>query len=173
MRHEVGHFYWDRIVRDMGRLESCRAVFGDDERDYAEALQTHYRNGPVPNWQERYVSSYAGAHAWEDFAETWAHYLHIVDSLETASAFGLEVHPEMTADPNLHVEIRLDPYHKRDFGRLIAAWLPLTYAMNQMNRSMGLGDMYPFILSADAIRKLAFIHGLVHARPGEPIRLAA
>jgi hypothetical protein len=172
-RHEVGHYYWDRLVRDGGHLAECRAVFGNDEENYEEALKRHYTEGAPANWQEHFVSTYATTHAWEDFAETWAHYLHIVDSLETASAFGLEVHPEMTADPDLHVEIRLDPYHERDFGRLIAVWLPLTYAMNQMNRSMGLGDMYPFILSADAIRKLAFIHGLVHARPGEPIQLAA
>jgi len=170
-RHEVGHYYWDHLVRDGGHLTECRALFGDDEEDYNEALKRHYKEGAPANWQEHFVSTYATTHAWEDFAETWAHYLHIVDSLETASAFGLEVHPVATPDPDLHVKIRLDPYQERDFNRLIAAWLPLTYAMNQMNRSMGMGDLYPFILSADAIRKLAFVHGLVHARPGEWISL--
>jgi hypothetical protein len=172
-RHEVGHYYWDRLVRDGGHLAECRALFGDDEASYEEALKRHYKEGAPADWQQHFVSTYATTHAWEDFAETWAHYLHIVDSLETASAFGLEVHPTSTPDPDLHVAVHLDPYREQDFDRLIAAWLPLTYAMNQMNRSMGLGDLYPFILSADAIRKLAFVHALVHARPGERISLAA
>jgi hypothetical protein len=92
-RHEVGHYFWDVIVRDGGKLEACRAVFGDDTIDYGEALQHHYREGPPPDWQTSFVSAYAATHPWEDFAETWSHYLHIVDTLEMASAFGIKVHP--------------------------------------------------------------------------------
>ena len=161
-RHEVGHYYWDRLVRDRGFQAESRAVFGDDEADYTEALQRHYKHGPPPGWQDSYVSSYATTHAWEDFAETWAHYLHIIDSLETASAFGLEVHPDVTRDPDFQTDSRVDPYAPGDFSRLLDAWLPLTYAMNSMNRSMGLADLYPFILSAPVVQKLAFIHDLVH-----------
>jgi hypothetical protein len=92
-RHEVGHFYWDVLVRDGTRLAECRAVFGNDEEDYGEALQRHYDKGVPSNWQENYISSYATTHAWEDFAETWAHYLHIIDTLEMARSLGMTVRP--------------------------------------------------------------------------------
>jgi hypothetical protein len=161
-RHEVGHYYWDRLVRDRGMLDECRAVFGDDEADYAEALKRHYENGPPPEWRESFVSAYATTHAWEDFAETWSHYLHIIDSLETAQAFGLEVHPSLTPEAGLHAADIADPYGPGDFKALVDAWLPLTFAMNSMNRSMGLADLYPFILAAPVIEKLSFIHDLVH-----------
>ena len=172
-RHEVGHYYWDRLVRDQGLLAECRAVFGDDEADYAEALKTHYRDGAPADWQANYVSTYATTHAWEDFAETWAHYLHIIDTLETASAFGIEVHPTVTRAPDLQATVRgVDPYRPGDFQVLVEAWLPLTYAMNSMNRSMGLADLYPFILSTPVIDKLAFIHDLVHRPRGRAQKAA-
>ena len=161
-RHEVGHFYWDHLVRDQGLQAECRAMFGDDEADYGAALKAHYRDGAPADWQRSYVSSYATTHAWEDFAETWAHYLHIVDTLETAAAHGLEVHP--TIGDARETRIGFDPYAPGDFTRMIEAWLPLTTAMNSMNRSMGLADLYPFVLSAPVIEKLGFIHGLVHRR---------
>ena len=162
-RHEVGHYYWDRLVRDGGKLDECRALFGDDRADYQAALRKHYQDGPPADWQAAYVSTYATTHAWEDFAETWAHYLHIVDCLETASAFGLEVHPGLGPEAALHDNIHVDPYAPGEFALLVDAWLPLTYALNAMNRSMGLSDLYPFILSAPVIKKLGFIHALVHA----------
>ncbi len=162
-RHEVGHFYWNVLVRDRGQEEACRAMFGDDRQDYGEALERHYAQGAPANWQDNFVSTYATAHAWEDWAETWAHYLHIIDSLETAAAFGLEVHPSIDADDLLHAEPAADPYGERRFDRLAETWLPLTIALNAMNRSMGLGDLYPFVLSPAVISKLSFIHDLVHA----------
>lgn len=165
-RHEVGHYYWDRLVRDEGHLDECRAVFGDDEEDYNEALKRHYAEGPPTDWREHFVSAYATTHAWEDWAESWAHYLHIVDSLDTANAFGLEVHPSLTQDPALHAETRFDSYAPGDFKRLTDAWIPLTFALNSMNRSMGLVDLYPFVLSEPVIQKLAFIHELVHRSRG-------
>ncbi len=171
-RHEVGHYYWDRLVRDQGNLAACRAVFGDDEASYADALKVHYKEGAPADWQENFVSTYATTHAWEDFAETWAHYLHIIDTLETAGAFGLEVHPTVTTDPDLHADLAVDPYKPGNFDKLVDAWLPLTFAMNSMNRSMGLNDLYPFILSAPVIDKLAFIHDLVH-RPRVAAQQAA
>lgn len=164
-RHEIGHYYWDRLVRDGGQLEACRAVFGDDTEDYEAALKRHYSEGVPANWQENFVSAYATTHAWEDFAETWAHYLHIVDSLETSTAFGLEVHPEIEADPALNTESHVDPYRAGGFERLMDVWIPLTIALNAMNRSMGLGDLYPFVLSPAVVRKLSYIHDLVHAAP--------
>lgn len=163
-RHEVGHYYWDKLVRDGGKLDSFRALFGDDRLDYGQALQTHYQNGAPANWQASFVSAYATMHPWEDWAETWAHYLHIVDTLEMASAFGIKVSPEVSDDPNLEAEIDFDPYRARSFSRVIEAWLPLSYAVNSLNRSMGQPDLYPFVLAPAAIEKLNYVHKLVHGQ---------
>ncbi len=163
-RHEVGHFYWDVLVRDGGRLAECRAVFGDDEEDYGEALKRHYEEGVPPNWQENYISAYATTHAWEDFAETWAHYLHIVDCLEMARAFGMSVRPEGDQTGLLAAEADVDVYGPGDFEPLIRTWLPIAFALNSVNRCMGQSDLYPFVLSPAVEKKLAFIHRLVHDR---------
>jgi hypothetical protein len=162
-RHESGHYFWDRLVRDRKPIEAFRELFGDERADYAEALQTHYEQGPPTDWRERFVSAYASVHPWEDFAETWAHYLHIVDSLETAAAFGLAVHPRATGKTDFHADIRLDPYAAADIVTLVNAWLPLTYAVNSLNRSLGQPDLYPFVLTPASIRKLGFVRQLVHA----------
>jgi len=165
-RHEIGHHYWDVLVRDApdaeARLAACRAVFGDDRADYNEALKAHYANGAPADWQDHFVSAYATAHPWEDFAETWAHYLHIVDTLETAAAYGVDLHPIAVADEALVAEIHFDPHHPGAFDKLMQAWLPLTLAVNSLNRSMGQPDLYPFILSPSAIEKLAYVHALIH-----------
>ncbi|MBC6716846.1 putative zinc-binding peptidase [Aurantimonas sp. DM33-3] len=166
-RHEVGHWYWDRLVRDGGALDACRAIFGDDTVDYGDALQTHYANGPKPNWQDEYVSSYAGAHAWEDFAETWAHYFHIVDTLETGHSWGVIVNPRVDEAGLLSTRIDFDVFSEGVTTQEIAgAWLPLSAALNSFNRSMGHQDLYPFVLSETVIGKLGFIHDLVHGRIG-------
>lgn len=163
-RHEIGHYFWDRLVeRDPRLLEICRNLFGDDRIDYAEALKKHYAEGAPANWQNDYVSMYATTHPWEDFAETWAHYLHIVDTLETAGAFGLKVKPRR-ARGALAAEIDFDPYRAPTMEKLINAWLPIEFATNSLNRSMGQMDLYPFVLSPKVIGKLAFMHALTHAR---------
>ncbi|HEY0418666.1 MAG TPA: putative zinc-binding peptidase [Acetobacteraceae bacterium] len=161
-RHEVGHHYWDILVRDGGRLEQCRAVFGDDRQDYGAALQAHYAGGAPLDWQEHFISAYASAHPWEDFAETWAHYLHMVDTLEMATAFGLRVRPRVDKDRELAAEMDIDPYQARGVRQLVDAWLPLTFAMNSLNQCMGEAELYPFILSPAVIHKLGFIHDLLH-----------
>jgi hypothetical protein len=163
-RHEVGHHYWDLLVRDGGRLDACRAVFGDEREDYAKALKRHYDEGAPPNWQNFFVSSYATSHPWEDFAETWAHYLHIVDTLEMAAAFGLRVRPQITGGKDLEATIDIDPYRAGDVRALIREWLPLIFALNSLNQAMGQADLYPFILSPKVIEKLGFIHELVRDR---------
>lgn len=161
-RHEVGHYFWDLLIRDGERLGECRAVFGDDSRDYGAALQAHYRDGPPADWQEHYVSAYATCHPWEDWAETWAHYLHIVDTLEMASAFGISVQPRVTRDETLAAQIDLDPYEASDIEPITDAWVPLTLAVNSLNRAMGNPDLYPFVLTAAVIQKLRFVHDVVH-----------
>ena len=162
-RHEVGHYFWDKLVRDGGRLDACRAVFGDDSQDYGAALQRHYNEGAPADWQEHFVSAYATTHPWEDFAETWAHYLHIIDTLETASSFGLRVQPKLDRTGGMHARIDYDPYREPDFNRIIDDWLPLAFAVNSLNRSMGQPDLYPFVLAPAVITKLGFIHDLVRS----------
>lgn len=161
-RHEVGHYYWERLVRDGLWLESFRTLFGDERQDYTACLQAHHGQGPPPDWQERFVSGYASAHPWEDFAETWAHYLHMVDTLETADAFGLRIDPKAGRDPGLAMAIDFDPYRQGDFDVLVQTWLPLTYAINSLNHSMGQPDLYPFVLAPTVMGKLRFVHGLVY-----------
>lgn len=161
-RHEVGHYFWDLLVRDGGLLEACRTVFGDETADYGAALQTYYANGATANWQENFISAYATSHPWEDFAETFAHYLHIVDTLEMARAFGLYVHPRLARPGEFDAQVDFDPYTVRDPSALIETWIPLSNALNSLSRTMGLLDIYPFILSPPVVAKLSAIHDIVH-----------
>ena len=158
-RHEIGHYYWDRLVRDGGRLQPFRDVFGDESVDYGGALQRHYNEGPPPDWPIRYISSYATAHPWEDFAESWAHYLHIVDALETARSYGINVRARLTEAKDARIDF--NPYAAPSARRLIDAWVPLTVALNGVNRSMGQHDLYPFVLNETVMRKLEYIHDLI------------
>jgi hypothetical protein len=158
LRHEIGHYYWDRLIRDSDRLEGFRALFGDERQDYAEALKNHYDNGAQANWQERFVSAYASTHPWEDWAETWAHCLHITDALETADSCGLSLQPARDAEPKLSaMQAPPNPAGRR-FDLMIQRWFPLTYLLNNLNRGLGLGDAYPFVLSPQVIEKLRFVH---------------
>ncbi|WFU09753.1 putative zinc-binding metallopeptidase [Rhizobium sp. CB3090] len=158
-RHETGHFIWNKLIRDRNQLDAFRVVFGDERADYDAALQRHYDNGPPPNWQENFISAYASAHPWEDFAECFAHYLHIVDTLETARSFGLAVDPrgyhEMAA------EVDFNPYRAESAEQLVSAWIPLSVAINSIQRSMGQRDSYPFILSPPVVTKLEYLHGVI------------
>ena len=165
-RHEIAHYYWDRLIADTGHLEKFRATFGDEQRDYGEALQQHYADGPPADWQSNYVSAYASTHPWEDFAETWAHYFHIIDTLESARAFGIIVLPRVPAGAELATTISFDP-HKAKVGQIIDSWTGLSIAVNEINRSMGLPDLYPFVLAPAVVAKLTFIHESIHA-PRQP-----
>lgn len=163
-RHEIGHYYWDRLVKDGGQVDAFRALFGDESVDYQTALQNYYASTPPDDWRERYVSQYATAHPWEDFAETFAHFLHIVDTLETAYAFGLRIRPKSAGREDLSATIDFNPYREVAFDAIIDAWTPLTVAVNSINRSMGQPDLYPFTPGPGAIEKLAFIDALIHGR---------
>ena len=160
-RHEIGHFYWDKLVRDTDELEGFRAIFGDERPDYQQALSRYYAEGPPPNWRETHISAYATMHPWEDFAETWAHYLHIVDTLEMAYAFGLRVSPRVAVDSAPQMEIDRNPYGVETMGDLIGEWLPVVFAVNSLNRSMGQQDLYPFVLSPNAIAKMDFVSRVI------------
>ena len=162
-RHEVGHYYWDRLVDGTPWLDLFREVFGDERDDYNSALQRNYQYGPPPDWSSRFVSAYASAHPWEDFAETWAHYLHMADSLDTARSFGLKAGEVTTELENHKPEALLrpdDPDAVR-FLSFLNQWTALTAVMNELTRSMGQQDFYPFVLAPAAVAKLQFVHMVI------------
>jgi hypothetical protein len=166
VRHEVGHYFWPILVERGGALEEFRTRFGDERVDYAAALREHYASEPMGGWQAQYVSGYATAHPWEDWAETFAHYLHIRDTLQTASAYGLWIggpDAPVRADPAMPLA-SLPTDDAETIQELVAMWLPLTYALNQVNRSMGRDDLYPFVLAPLVVDKLGFVHRLVRER---------
>ena len=157
-RHESGHYYWDRLLAgDEHLLRAFRDRFGDEGADYPSALQRHYEQGPPGDWNDAYVTAYATVHPWEDWAETWAHYLHLVDTLETATALGVTV-PDPDGGP---------PGPTTPFDALLARWTILTVALNELNRSMGQPDLYPFVLPPPAVAKLRFVHEVVSG-PAHP-----
>ena len=164
LRHEVGHYYWDRMIGPTKRLDSFRQMFGDERADYGAALEAHYQNGPRADWQAQFVSAYASSHPWEDWAETWAHYLHMVDSLETAYESGLWINPRRRSDPRFEPKRPFSANHVGPFDRMIKRWLSLTYILNDFNRGLGLQDAYPFVLSDAVIGKLEFVHETVAAQ---------
>jgi hypothetical protein len=160
-RHEIGHYYWPVLVSDGAALDACRALFGDDRADYGEAVARHYSadDAPDEDWTPNYISRYATMHPYEDWAECFAHYLHILDALQTASSFHLSPRPSPDGeiDPTR-------PHGAATFGAVIDQWLELSYGLNQVNQSMGRPDLYPFVLTPAVIRKLAFIDRVVTQR---------
>ena len=167
-RHESGHYYFDRLVVDSQWIDGFRELFGDERADYGEALQRHYNDGPVADWEERFVSSYASSHPWEDWAETWAHYLHMLDTLETAHACGLSLKPAKADEPSLD-GVTL-PSKTGTFDETLSDWFALTYVLNSLNRSIGMPDSYPFKLSTPVLEKLAFVHQVVDSYKATGIR---
>ena len=165
-RHESGHYYFDRLVAETPWIDSYRELFGDERQDYGDALKRHYENGPVADWEERFVSSYASSHPWEDWAETWAHYLHMIDTLETAHSCGLSLKPAKADEPELD-KITL-PMKSGAFEETLSDWFALTYVLNSLNRSIGMPDSYPFKLSTPVLEKLEFVHKVVREQMGKP-----
>ncbi|HEX5909856.1 MAG TPA: putative zinc-binding metallopeptidase [Thermoleophilaceae bacterium] len=150
LRHEIGHYYQPIVVADW---DACRSLFGDEREDYQQAMNRHYEHGAPDDWPQRYVSAYATMHPWEDWAETFAHYLHIADTVQTALAYGVRVEGPPGLAPM--------PPDEGEFSTILASWLPLTYALNALNRSMGAEDLYPFVLVPPVIEKLEFVHQCV------------
>ena len=151
LRHESAHFYFKLLTAKPERLLECRALFGDERDDYQNALNNYYATGPRTNWNEQFISAYASSHPAEDFAETFAHFLHITDALESAHAGGLI--PE-TAQA------------ERDDW--ISTWIELSITLNEVNRSLGADDAYPFLLSEPVKLKLKFIDRLVRQLAEQP-----
>jgi hypothetical protein len=161
-RHEIGHYYWGLLVRDTKFLERYRHLFGSEQSDYTQALNQYYKFGAPANWQAGYISPYATAHSWEDWAETWAHFMHMRDALEIASDFGLAGKP-----------ILLDPHEKSGRTHLsanqttceevIGSWSELAVSLNGFIHSMGLPDLYPLALTPAVVAKLGFIYEVIDA----------
>ncbi len=143
-RHESGHYYFRLLVNNAERFAEFRELFGDERLDYASALQRYYSE--PKSRDPDYISAYAESHPLEDWAEVWAHYLHMIDTLETAGFYGM---PQGVRD------------HREDLGQLLLKWSRLTILLNSLNRSMGMEDAYPFVLSAATVAKLGFIHDLL------------
>jgi hypothetical protein len=163
-RHEIGHYFEMRLIDGTPRVDEFRKFFGDERADYQAALDKHYKQGAPPGWPQHFVSQYASMHPYEDFAETWAHYLHMVETLETARSYGLALRPQPVGGATLP-ELRAPKLDFDDFDDLISSWVPLTLAMNSLNRAMGMPDLYPFVLSEAARTKLRFVHDLIESSP--------
>jgi hypothetical protein len=156
-RHEIGHYYWDRLVGKSHWLATYRTLFGDERVDYGTALRIHYEEGAPANWADQFISEYASSHPWEDWAETWAHVMHMVDALETSQEVGLSVTPARADEPSL--AIPREPVYARiaDFDELLSEWTSLTYVLNNLTRGLGLPDAYPFVISPTVIKKLSLV----------------
>jgi hypothetical protein len=162
-RHESGHYYWDRVIKNSQYIDEYRELFGDERIDYQHAMQNYYDNGPTENWQNVWISAYASMHSWEDWAETWAHYMHMVDTLETANQFKFSIAGSQLGNP-LHAHPYNDPLTtEKNFTKLFEDWCKLTASLNALNRSMGLDDAYPFVVSISALNKLRFVHRVIEA----------
>jgi len=162
-RHEIGHYYWDLLVEPTPWIEGFRELFGDEREDYAAALRNHYDNGAPPDWANRFVTNYASSHPWEDWAETWAHYLHMADTADTAMSFGVDAqNVELAGDLFEMGDLwRPDDAGAASFLDFLNGWVRLTNVLNELSRSMGQPDYYPFVLPRAAVGKLQFIHMVI------------
>ncbi len=147
VRHETGHWFWAAGVDRAFDVADFRNAFGDERADYAAALDAHYATADDGSWRDAFVSRYASSHPWEDFAESWAHLLHLLDTLETAVAHGLVRQPT------------------GDFDDLWSGWTACTVALNELNRSMGTDDPFPFVVAPPAVEKIRFVARAVGLRP--------
>ena len=172
-RHEVGHYYWDRLVAGTSWMDGFHQLFGDESMDYLGALRRNYEEGPPADWPLHFVSAYASTHPWEDWAECWAHYLHMRDTVDTALSFGLSVELLDLEFTPFTIDALHQPEHAgaEQFLAFLNHWTRLTTLLNEMSRSMGQPDFYPFVLPRDVVAKLHFIHLLVASRgqPPEPL----
>lgn len=163
LRHEVGHYYWDRLIEGTPWHAEFRVLFGDETQDYSVSLKQYYENGPPPNWPLGYVSAYATAHPWEAWAECWAHYMHMSDMVDTASSYGLALDKTRLEVRPFTREVLYRPDHPGadKYLTFINRWAALTMLMNGMARAMGQPDLYPFVLAHQVVAKLHFIHLVV------------
>ncbi|MGB5444897.1 MAG: putative zinc-binding metallopeptidase [Psychromonas sp.] len=169
-RHELGHYYFDQLIANSPEKHAlCKQYFGDDELDYQKALDRHYKTGAPEDWRESFISQYATMHPYEDWAETWAHYMHIIDTLETAQNFSISGSALRDAVNTAEVgKLHLPQEYyfsaQTSITHILDTWMDFSVILNSLNRSMGLDDAYPFVLTEAVRTKLSFIHHAVHNR---------
>ena len=160
LRHECGHYYWELLVLPSEKwLPKAREIFGDERVSYQDAIDKHYAEGAPANWSDFYISAYATMHPWEDWAESWAHYLHMLDTLDTAASYELSMKSPSTQGHNRHLKASM--LYRQDFDELFEMWYSLTFVLNGLSRSMGMPDIYPFVISDTVKEKLRLIHHIV------------
>ena len=160
-RHEVGHYYEWILVEQTAWIDECRQIFGDERVSYSDAIDRHYREGAPDGWEASYISEYATMHPWEDFAESWAHYLHITGTLASAAAGGLVLQASrvdglVDADVVPHAS-----YRDASMTEMLADWRWVSLLLNRVNHALGRGDVYPFTLTEPVQAKLDFVHRVV------------
>ncbi|MET0672412.1 MAG: putative zinc-binding metallopeptidase [Microbacterium pygmaeum] len=164
LRHEVGHYYQNVLLTDDAAWARSRELFGDERSSYKDAIARHYRYGAPDDWRESFISEYATMHPWEDFAETFAHYLHITGTLQTAAAVGMKLDATVTSMRDTDV-VPLESYQDEPVQQLLSDWEWMSQSFNRINRSMGFGDLYPFEMVPAVRTKLGFMHDLVTRAP--------
>ncbi len=160
-RHESGHYYWNCLISNTKHIDECRELFGDERVSYQDSMKHYYANGPAHKWEKVWISAYASMHPWEDWAETWAHYMHMIDTLETANHFKFSLAGSTLDDPLLEPADDDPLTTEKHFTKLFSDWCKLTSSLNALNRSMGLDDAYPFVISMSALNKLRFVHRVI------------
>lgn len=155
-RHEIGHFYWDLLVDGTTFQGPFKLIFGDDTQDYQTAINTYYGRSDRSYDRMGFISEYATSHPWEDWAETFAHFLHIVSTLDSLAGLPLALNERAR-------QTLTDPYLESDFEALLALWMPLARGINELNRSLGMSDAYPFDISPAVKGKLHLVHMAISA----------
>lgn len=170
-RHELGHYYFEKLILGSPDKHAlCKQYFGDDELSYQDALDRHYKEGAPKNWRDSFISEYATMHPYEDWAETWAHYMHIMDTLETAKNFSITGSTSAIAEETEKVEdlsLPQDAYFfsgQTSIDSILDTWIDFSVILNSLNRSMGMNDAYPFVLTEPVRTKLSFVHHAIHDR---------
>ncbi len=157
LRHELSHFFFQRFVDGWPEIAGFRELFGDERADYNAALQQHYNQGPAADWQQRFVSAYASSHPWEDWAETCAHYLLMVEAVDTAAAWGLQ----LSLPEGIQVQPDLGAATAPVQRMVVDHWLPVARFLNAMSRSLGLADSYPYLVPPPVVGKLRFVQHIL------------
>lgn len=157
LRHELSHFFFQRFVDGWPEIAGFRDLFGDERADYNAALQQHYNQGPAADWQQRFVSAYASSHPWEDWAETCAHYLLMVEAVDTAAAWGLQLSLAGGVQVQPHLGAATAPVQQM----VVDHWLPVARFLNAMSRSLGLADSYPYLVPPPVVGKLRFVQHIL------------
>lgn len=160
LRHELGHYFFQRFIEGRPEVATFRDRFGDERADYSAALQQHYERGAAADWQQHFVSAYASAHPWEDWAETCAHYLLMVEAVDTAAAWGLQLAPGGGMRVPLGETAATAPVERL----VVDHWLPMARFLNAMSRSLGLADSYPYLLPPPVLGKLRLVQNILTAR---------